>query len=222
MRTESNLEDLPNQLASLKQKIAKATAYRDLIRSQIDSEEKKVEQFRYDADLNQRSSEVIKSWLEDLLKANIDSVADLVTNGLNNIIDDQDLQFHINQDIKYNRLSINFAISEDGVEGDPLLSFGGGAVLIASLILRLSVMARMNMANLLLLDESMSALANQYVPAAAEFMKQISEKTGVHILMVTHNEEFMANSHIAYEGIMIPAGDGRPNKTLQLKRRFVR
>jgi DNA repair exonuclease SbcCD ATPase subunit len=216
----TDLGTLPNQLASFKQKILKVKAYRSLIRTQIKSEEEKVLKLKYDADLNQRSSEIIKSWLEELLKANIDSVADLVTNGFNHIIDDQNLQFRIKQDIKYNRLSISFVISEDGIEGDPLTSFGGGAVLVASLILRLSVMARMNMANLLLLDESMSALANRYVPAAAEFMKQISEKTGVNILMVTHNEEFMSNAHIAYEGILIPAGKDRP-KALQLKRRFV-
>jgi hypothetical protein len=66
----------------------------------------------------------------------------------------------------------------------------------------------------------MSALANKYVPAAAEFMRHISEKTGVNILMVTHNEEFMSNAHIAYEGIIIPAKENRP-KILQLKRRNI-
>lgn len=56
------------------------------------------------------------------------------------------------------------------------------------------------MGNLLLLDESMHALANKYVPAAAAFMRQLSEQTGINILMVTHNEEFLCHSHTAYEG----------------------
>jgi ABC-type lipoprotein export system ATPase subunit len=43
-------------------------------------------------------------------------------------------------------------------------------------------------------------LANAYVPAAASFMRQLSEQTGVNILMVTHNPEFLHNAHTAYEG----------------------
>ena len=93
-----DLNNLPSQLVILKKKIAKAKAYRDLICSQINEGENRVNQLKYNADLHQKSSEIIKSWLEDLLKNNIDSVADLVTNGLNNVIDDQNLKFHINQE----------------------------------------------------------------------------------------------------------------------------
>lgn len=81
-----------------------------------------------------------------------------------------------------------------------MASFGGGAVLVASLVLRLAIMSRLGMGNLLLLDESMGMLANRYVPAAAAFMRQLSEQTGINILMVTHNEEFLNHAHTAYEG----------------------
>jgi ABC-type uncharacterized transport system ATPase component len=95
---------------------------------------------------------------------------------------------------------MRFLLEEDGIEADPMTSFGGGAAVVSSLVLRLAVMARLNMANLLLLDESMSALALRYIPAAADFMRQLAEETGVNIFMVTHNEEFMAHAHVAYEG----------------------
>lgn len=176
----------------------------------------------YEADLHQRSSEVIKSWLDDMLKSNVDSIAELATTGLRHIIDDQELTFLIRQEMKYNRLSMRFAIEHDGIEGDPISSFGGGAVLVSSLILRLAVMSRMKMGNLLLLDESMSALANRYVPAAADFMRQLTEETGVNILMVTHNEEFMSNAHVAYEGSLAPAPEEDANEmVLRLRRRQV-
>lgn len=214
---------LPERLRQFSENVTRLESHRDFIVSERESAEADAEKARYEAELQQKSSEVIKSWLDDLLRSNVDSIAELATSGLRHIIDDQELTFAIRQELKYNRLSMRFAIEHDGVEGDPMSSFGGGAVLVASFILRLAVMSRMRMGNLLLLDETMFALANRYVPAAAEFMRQLTEETGVNILMVTHNEEFMSNAHIAYEGSLVPAPDGDPNKkVLQLRRRQVR
>ena len=212
---------LSERLAKLKEDIGKVSAYRDVLRSQIASGEREIESLRYEADLEQKSAEVFKAWLEDLLKTNVDSISELATRGLRYVIHDQELTFKIHQEPKYNRLSMSFLIEEDGVEGDPVDSFGGGPVVVASLILRLGVMARMGMGNLLLLDESMFALANKYIPTAADFMRQLSERMGVNILMVTHNEEFMNNAHVAYEGVTVyPPGGGR--SYLSLRRRAVR
>jgi ABC-type uncharacterized transport system ATPase component len=112
---------------------------------------------------------------------------------------------------------MRFVIEENGVEADPMTSFGGGAVVIASLVLRLAVMTRLKMAKLLLLDESMLNVANRYVPGTADFMKQISQETGINIFMVTHNEEFMANADVAYDGSFEVGSDGL--KSLRLRRR---
>lgn len=176
-----------------------------------------IESNRYQADLNQKSSEVIKQWLEDLLKSNVDSMAELVTSALKSVIEDQELEFLIRQEIKHNRLSMRFAIEENGVEAEPLSSFGGGAVLLSSFVLRLAVMTRLKMADLLLLDESLSAVANKYIPACSDFMRQLAEETGVNILMVTHNEDFMDRAHTAYDASTFKAADGL--KAIRLRRR---
>lgn len=214
-----DLRELPQRFNEFKNNVTKVSIYRSLIQKQISDQLAEIQQYEYEAELYQKSSEIFKFWLETLLKNNIDSVSDLVTNGLQHVIFDQDLQFKIKQELKFNRLSMNFLIEENGIEGDPIDSFGGGAVLIASFILRLAVMARLKMANLLLLDESMFAVANKYVPFAAEFMKQISEKVGVHILMVTHNDEFMANSHIAYEAYTSSDTSSDDLKVLHLRKK---
>lgn len=155
--------------------------------------------YEYEAVLNTKCGELFKHLLEKSIDENVNSISELVTSGLNHIIDDQKLVFSINQEHKNNRISMKFVLSQDGSDGDPMLSFGGGAAVVISLILRISVMKRMGNANLLLLDESMVALANAYVPNAARFMRELSEKTGINILMVTHNPEFIENSHQAYE-----------------------
>lgn len=205
------------RLRKLRDDIAAVKANRDLVRTQIISTTASITSSRYKADLNQRGSEVIKKWLEDLLRSNVDSISELVTTALNHIIFDQKLTFRIIQEPKYHRLAMRFVIEENGVEADPMASYGGGAVVVASFVLRVAIMARLKMSNLLLLDESMFALANRYVPAAADFMKQLSEETGINIFMVTHNDEFMANAHLAYEGYTETGSDGL--KSLRLRRR---
>jgi ABC-type molybdenum transport system ATPase subunit/photorepair protein PhrA len=192
--------NLHEKFDEFKQQASRLLMYRDLIRNQIQSEKILIDKSHYNAELNQKSSEIFKTWLEDLLENNVNSISDLVTSGLQSVVHDQNLVFKINQELKYNRLSMRFSIDNDGIEGDPLDSFGGGAVAFISFILRLAIMTRMKMGNLLLLDESLASLANYYVPMAADFMRQLSEKTGINILMVTHNDEFVNYAHTAYEG----------------------
>lgn len=210
-------QELKNRFGILNRDISKVESYRDILSDQIKSLDKNVKDLNYRAELNQNSSEVFKSWLEELLNENINSISDLATTGLRNIIDDQNLTFKIKPEYRNNRLWMKFVLDNNGIEGDPISSFGGGIVLIVSLILRLSMMSRLKTGNLLLLDESMSAVANRYVPAAADFMKYLSEQLGINILMVTHNDEFMDNAHIAYEGSSVIGSDG--NSSLQLRRK---
>jgi len=201
------------RMAKVKEGIQKLSVYRELLRTQISNEEAEIDNLKYKAELDQKCSEVFKSWLEDSLRKNVDSMSQLVTTGLSHVIYDQSLVFRIRQEMKHNRLSMRFTIesTKDNVEGNPLTNFGGGPVLVASLILRLAIMARTGMGNLLILDESMHALANHYVPYAGSFMRQLAEEMGVNILMVTHNDEFLNHAHISYEA--------RKEDSLRLHRR---
>lgn len=192
--------NLNQRLADLRDAVTSLRAYRGILQGQMSSCEKEIKEAEYRAELYQKCSDIFKMWLEDLLDKNVGSMGKLVTSGLHHIIHDQDIAFKLHQEIKLNRLSMKFIMEEDGVEGDPMASFGGGAVLISSLILRLAIMSRLKMGNLLLLDESMHALANKYVPAAGSFMRQLAERTGINMLLVTHNEEFLDHAHASYEG----------------------
>lgn len=191
---------LKSRLDILKNSVDKVLAYESVMSQQADSLESNASDLRYKSELYSKCSEIFKKWLEDSMERNVSSMADLATTGLRYIIPDQELDFKIKQESKYNRVSMRFVLEQDGVEGDPLQSYGGGAAVVLSLILRIAVMQKLGMGNLLILDESMVALANAYVPAAASFMRQLSEQTGVNILMVTHNPEFIAGAHVAYEG----------------------
>jgi len=203
--------ELQTRLNRIREDVQKLSIYRDFIQKQVLESEAQERTLQYHAELRQKEGELLKSWLEDSVHKNIDSISSLATSGLQHVIHDQEVAFRIKPEPKNNRLSMKFLVEQDGVEGDPLDSFGGGAAVVISLVLRLAVMARMNMGNLLLLDESMAALANAYVPACGSFMRQLAEQTGINILMVTHNEDFLKHAHVSYEG--------HKTGSFQLKRR---
>lgn len=213
------MKDISSELKLFKDKSLRVRIQKESLDKRINSVQESLDKEKYNVSLFQKASEIFKVWLEDFLKHNVDSISDLVTTGLQAVIDDQNLRFKIIQELKHNRLSMRFVVEEDGVEANPMDSFGGGTVLMASFILRLAIMTRMQMGNLLLLDESLSALAVQYIPNAADFMKKLSEEMGINILMVTHNEEFMSNSHTAYEAYTTRDSEGM--KILQMKLRNV-
>lgn len=192
--------EFESRLSALRDGVQRISSYRSILRNQVNALESAEKNLRYKSELYQKCLEIFKTWLEDSTKKNVDSIAELATTGLQHIIYDQKLTFKIKQEPRHNRLAMKFVLEEDGNEGDPLSSYGGGAAVIISLVLRIAVMARMKMANLLLLDESMVAVANAYVPFAASFMRRLAEQTGVNILMVTHNPEFLNHAHVAYEG----------------------
>lgn len=200
---------IQSRLSHFREGVSKLSAYRDILSSQISALGSEESALLYKSELHQKSSEIFKTWLEDSMRKNVDSMAVLATTGLRHIIHDQNLNFSIKQEPKYNRLAMKFVLEQDGVEGDPLASYGGGAAVVISFVLRIAVMTRMKMANLLLLDESMPALANVYVPAAGAFIRQLAEETGINILMVTHNPEFLSHAHNAY--------DGRKDDSLRLR-----
>jgi DNA repair exonuclease SbcCD ATPase subunit len=196
-----SLEALTEKYRSINSDFSKISIYKNILEKNVSELNEDIENTKYKIGLYSKCSEIFKRWLEDSIEKNVKSMSELATSGLNYIIYDQDIKFKIVQEQKNNRIHMKFVLEQDGVEGDPLASYGGGAAVVVSLILRLSIMQRLGLGNLLILDESMVALANAYVPSAANFMKQLSEKTGVNILMVTHNPEFLSISHTAYEGM---------------------
>lgn len=195
---------LEKRFQSIREKYTTASSYLKIHRARLKDLEERRTRHVYRTDLRMKESEIFKKWLEDMLEENIHSMESLVTAALAHVIHDQKLAFRIRQEQQYNRIAMKFGLEQDTdngtVEGDPMNSFGGGAAVLISLVLRVAVMTRMKMGNLLLLDESMVALANAYVPNAAAFIRQLSEKTGINILMVTHNPAFLEYAHTAYEG----------------------
>jgi len=124
-------------------------------------------------------------------------IEELVTRGLQTIFDDS-LSFHIVQTTKGRTANVDFVIRTqvgDMLTETPVLEArGGGLSATVGFLLRIVVMLLKSRnaqeENILILDETFAHVSEEYLPALGEFLREIVDKTGVQIMMVTHQPEF--------------------------------
>lgn len=126
----------------------------------------------------------------------------LVTHGLQTVFDDS-LTFHVISETKARRVETRFVVrsqmGEQVVETSILDARGGGVAAVAGFLLRLIVLLlRPGVRPFMVLDESFGQLSNEYEPRLADFLKELSEKTPVQMLLITHSPEFEAVADRAY------------------------
>ncbi len=115
-------------------------------------------------------------------------VAELVTLAMGAVFDDPyELSIEFSQ--RRGRTETDLRFIRDGQSIDPLTASGGGAVDIASFALRVSLwsLAISKTRSTLILDEPLKWLKGGELPVkGALMMKEISEKLGLQIIMVSH------------------------------------
>ncbi len=115
-------------------------------------------------------------------------VAELVTLAMGAVFDDPyELSIEFSQ--RRGRTETDLRFIRDGQSIDPLTASGGGAVDIASFALRVSLwsLAISKTRPTLILDEPLKWLKGGELPIkGALMMKEISEKLGLQIIMVSH------------------------------------
>lgn len=128
-------------------------------------------------------------------------VEDLVTHGVQTIFG-EGLTFHVLSEQKANRAEVHFVLrslmGEETVETPILDARGGGVAAVIGFLLRLIVTLLREERPLLVLDETFAQLSADYEPRLAEFLRELVDRTGVQILMVTHSESFSEHADKVY------------------------
>jgi DNA repair exonuclease SbcCD ATPase subunit len=129
----------------------------------------------------------------------------LVTQGLQKIFGPH-LAFRVIQSVKGRVPVVDFVIQttlSDGKvrETDILSSMGGGVAAVTGFLLRLVVLLldKSRTSSVLVLDETFAHVSDAYLPALAEFLREIVDKTHMQIVMVTHQREFIEGADKCYE-----------------------
>lgn len=137
-------------------------------------------------------------------------IEELVTRGLQEIFDDT-LSFHIVQKMNGKTVTVEFLVRTSlpgGVVVDtPVIDArGGGLAATIGFLLRVIIMLLRNgkdQDNILILDETFAMVSAEYLDGLGNFIREIVEKTGIQVVMVTHQPEFLDFADKAYRFSMV-------------------
>lgn len=184
---------------------------RDQLQTDLAARRLEVQRLTSQIDRLIKAGELLRLLMDKLVLDQVKTIEGIVTEGLRAIFFDQDLSFETEVSQKYNRISIDFFLRQGdqamAVRGPPLESFGGGPSSIASLILRLLALMRLKRAPILLLDETLAAVSDDYIDAAGQFLQKLATTTGIDLLLVTHKQAFLDHATMAYQGLALTSED---------------
>lgn len=139
--------------------------------------------------------------------ANLKAIEELVTSGLQAVFDDLGLSFHFQVDTTRGQQSLTPVLASHGVVEGPMLdSKGGGPSQFVALLLRVLMVHRLGLFPLVVLDESLNMVSDQYIANCATFLKGLASRLGMTILLVTHKPAFAADATRGYEIQSSPQG----------------
>jgi len=201
-----------NRLRSIQETVSGLQALRGQLQQELADREREVEELTSKLDTLAKVGELFRALMDRLVMDHVRSIEGVISEGLKTIFADQELSFEAEVSQRYNKLAIDFYIKQDNqrmaIKGHPLEAFGGGPASIASLILKVLAMRRLRKWPLLALDETLAAVSDEYVDQTGQFLRQLADKTGISILLVTHKSSFLDHAVIGYRGTEVIPDDG--------------
>lgn len=203
--TAETLRALAGRIGSVKRDLEKSASERDVHLSRLKEVQDEIVELSASVVHHERAVALLNSLGEERQLRAQDAIEQLVTRGLQTIFEES-LSFHILQDVKARRAEVTFIVRSELPNGvvidtDVMNARGGGLAAIVGFLLRLVVMllkTDTNQDNFLVLDETFAHVSDEYLPPLREFLRQIVDKTGVQILMVTHQPEFVEAADKVY------------------------
>lgn len=191
------IEEAMNQLSSGADKLLGRVHAQE---HQVHDLEQTVKSLDEDVGILILSSTVLEQLLKSVSVESLATVEKLVSYGLQVSFHDLSLALKIEATQKRGVQYLDLKFTDKGVEAPILGAFGGGPASVCAFLLRLLVCRRLNLAPVLLLDEPFSFVSSDYVGNVAKLLRELSEKLGLKILLVTHDRGFLSHATLAYEG----------------------
>jgi DNA repair exonuclease SbcCD ATPase subunit len=164
-----------------------------------------IRQLNQVVELHEKAALVLTAIGEDRQDAAQRAIEALVTEGLRTIFGD-DLSFHLVPGVRAKSPVVDLVVRSqlaDGtaVDTDVLAARGGGLAAVVGFLLRLVILllSSKKQDTVLFLDETFAHVSAEYLPRLIEFLKDLVAKTGVQIVLVTHDESFLEAADVIYK-----------------------
>lgn len=195
---------LTQRVEALKRTATKLAALRDKHTEDLEAKTAEVDDLTKRIELLGKVHELFHTLMDLMVVKQVRAVEAIVTEGLQTIFGD-DYYFEADVGPKWGKVSVDFSIRKGPTDGPnthsgpPLESFGGGPSSLASLTLRVLTVLRLKLWPMFVLDEALGAVSDEFVDQTGLFLRQLAEKAGVDIMLITHKTAFRDHAHKSYQ-----------------------
>lgn len=181
----------------------KAIGLRESLDAQLDENKRRIKELEEEDHLLELVGNLIRTLIDAEVTDGVKAVERLQSDGLREIFHDQELTVRAEVEEQRGKVSVTLMTQrklQDGtvVEGVAEQSFGGSILTMQSILMRITVIFRRGLRPLLLLDETMHAVATKYVDRAAKFLSSLCRRLGLDILLISHDEALVGAADRAY------------------------
>lgn len=184
-------------MSSFQEQLDKLSGKRNHIREQIAvGNEKLVLKRQEEAEITEAQLIVqhVAAQTQSELKFHVET---LITSALSSVFANP-YEFEVEFDTKSNRTAATCWFKRGENRIPPVKSSGGGAIDIAALAARVTMWALGKTRSLMILDEPMKFLSTDLRDRGGEFLKYISSKLGIQLVMVTHIQSLCQSADVVY------------------------
>lgn len=193
------MTDWDARVRAARSKVDREVGEAQAIASAGQAAQQRVRHLEAQAELHEQVNALLTTVGEERQQVAQSQVEQLVTRGLQAIFGEQ-YSFRLVQAVRGNQAVVDFIIRttiDHGAGGHsawdtPVMDArGGGMAAAVGFMLRLVVLLLTPGARrVLVLDESFAHVSAEYEGALAEFMREVCDKAGVQIILVTHSDAY--------------------------------
>lgn len=205
MSYEGRVEELDRRIRSGRTKVDRLEGERTVLRREVESLGKEIETLTEETGVLEKATALLLSVGEDKQESTQRMIEQLVTKGLQ-LVFDSSLSFHIVSSIRGKSNVIDFVVrttyGNDVVETPVMDSRGGGLAAVVGFLLRFVVIMLSrgeHSSNLIVLDETFAHVSEEYLEPMGKFLSEMVDKTGMQVIMVTHQPQFTEYADKVYK-----------------------
>jgi DNA repair exonuclease SbcCD ATPase subunit len=200
--TTEQLPALVDRLRRIRRQLDRATGEARAIALAGQRATTEVTQLRAQIQLHEQAAALLASIGETRQATAQTQIETLVTQGLRTIFDTT-LSFHLVPAVRAKTPVVDFIVrsklADTVVDTDVMDARGGGLAATVGFLLRLVILLlKTPREAVLLLDETFAHVSAEYEPRLAEFLRELVDRTGVQIIMVTHSDAFLDCADVRY------------------------
>jgi len=191
-------------ITQLRSRLDKTVALRDAATKRLAGVRKEIQRLEKDLTVLDGVQALLQQFIDREVNIGIQAVTQLLTEGLQSIFNDQDIQVKAEVVLERGKVAVNLIttqtpnLADYKVEGDCTDSFGGSVATIQSVLLRMIIIVRRGLRLLLLLDETLGAFDPNYVINTGTFINSLCKRLKMDVLDVTQNTPLIETANKAY------------------------